>query len=170
MDYFPNEEGVIWFAKEIFPGVRARFPHSRFVVAGSNPTLKVRALARLDGVEVTGFVEDMRKEQERADVVVVPLRIARGMQNKVLEAMACGKAVVVARKAMGGIDAQAGRDLMVSESAEEFSQRVMELLSDPGLARSMGQAAREYILRNFSWEANLEHGLLPLLKPVSAHS
>jgi sugar transferase (PEP-CTERM/EpsH1 system associated) len=164
MDYFPNEEGVIWFAREIFPALRARFPHARFVIAGSNPTLKVRALARIDGVEVTGFVEDMRKEQARADVAVVPLRIARGMQNKVLEAMACGKPVVVARKAMGGIHAQAGRDLMVAESAEEFRDCVAALLSDPARARAMGQAAREYILRNLSWDANLEHGLLPLLQ------
>ncbi|MDQ3000606.1 MAG: TIGR03087 family PEP-CTERM/XrtA system glycosyltransferase [Fibrobacterota bacterium] len=163
MDYFPNEEGVTWFAREVFPSVRGMFPHSRFVIAGSNPTYKVRALARMDGVEVTGFVEDMRKEQAKAHIVVVPLRIARGMQNKVLEAMACGKAVVVGRKAMGGILAVHGRDLMVAETPEEFGECIRNLLADPSLVEAMGAAARKYILDNLSWETHLAHGMLPLL-------
>jgi sugar transferase (PEP-CTERM/EpsH1 system associated) len=169
MDYFPNEEGVAWFAKEVFPELRARHPEARFIIAGSNPTLKVKALARIDGVEVTGFVEDMRLEQARAHVVVVPLRIARGMQNKVLEAMACGKAVVVSRKAMGGIHGEHGRDLLVADSAPEFRACLETLLSDQGAIDAMGKAAREYILANMSWEANLTNGLLPLLeKPEAA--
>jgi sugar transferase (PEP-CTERM/EpsH1 system associated) len=165
MDYFPNEEGVAWFAKEVFPELRVRFPHARFIIAGSNPTLKVKALARIDGVEVTGFVEDMRLEQARAHVVVVPLRIARGMQNKVLEAMACGKAVVVSTKAMGGIHGQPGRDLMVADSAQDFRQCLERLLADPAAVDAMGKAAREYILAKMSWEANLALGLVPLLDP-----
>jgi sugar transferase (PEP-CTERM/EpsH1 system associated) len=163
MDYFPNEEGVAWFARDVFPFLRKKFPKARFVIAGSNPSLKVRALARIDGVEVTGFVQDMRVEQTRAHVVVVPLRIARGMQNKVLEAMACGKAVVVHPKAMGGVHAENGRDLFVAEQAQEFLAAVELLLGDPARVRAMGAAAREYILENFSWERNLAKGLLPLL-------
>jgi sugar transferase (PEP-CTERM/EpsH1 system associated) len=163
MDYFPNEEGVAWFAKEVFPFVRKDHPQARFVIAGSNPSLKVRNLARCDGVDVTGFVPDMRAEQARAHIVVVPLRIARGMQNKVLEAMACGKAVVVGKAAMGGIHAEHGRDLFVAETPEEFRAAVSRLLSEPGLVESMGKAARAYILAHLSWETNLEHGLLPLL-------
>jgi sugar transferase (PEP-CTERM/EpsH1 system associated) len=163
MDYFPNEEGVAWFAKEVFPYVRKDHPHARFVIAGSNPTLKVRALARLDGVEVTGFVPDMRAEQARAHIVVVPLRIARGMQNKVLEAMASGKAAVVGKAAMGGIHAEPGRDLFVAGTAEEYRFALGRLLSDPALVEAMGKAARAYIVANLSWDRNLEHGLLPLL-------
>ncbi len=164
MDYFPNEEGVVWFAREVLPGVRRKFPGAHFVIAGSNPTQKVKALARLEGVEVTGFVEDMRAEQAKAHVVVVPLRIARGMQNKVLEAMACGKAVVVARKAMGGIHAEDGRDLCVAESPEEFQAALTSLLGDPARVEAMGSAAREYILRNLSWQSGLEKGLVPLME------
>ena len=163
MDYFPNEEGVAWFAKEVFPQVRKSFPSSRFVIAGSNPSLKVRALARMDGVDVTGYVQDMRAEQSKANIVVVPLRIARGMQNKVLEAMACGKAVVVGRAAMGGIHAVHGRDLFVAETPAEFRACLEKLLADPLLVETMGQAARRYIEANLSWETNLEHGLMPLL-------
>jgi sugar transferase (PEP-CTERM/EpsH1 system associated) len=168
MDYFPNEEGVSWFAKDIFPGIRAKFPKARFVIAGSNPSLKVRALARIDGVEVTGFVQDMRAEQAKAHVVVVPLRIARGMQNKVLEAMACGKAAVVHPTAMGGIHAEDGRELFVASDPAEFGARVERLLAEPERVREMGRAARVYISDNYSWERNLSKGLLPLLDGTPA--
>jgi len=168
MDYFPNEEGVCWFAREVFPALRKSFPAAHFVIAGSNPTLKVKALARIDGVTVTGFVEDMRLEQAKAHVVVVPLRIARGMQNKVLEAMACGKAVVVGRKALGGIHAVEGRDFMVADEADEFRLCLEKLLGDKGLVESMGASARQYILANLSWESNLAGGLLPLLSVAAS--
>jgi len=163
MDYFPNEEGVAWFAKEVFPFVRKDHPQARFIIAGSNPTARVRALARVDGVDVTGFVPDMRAEQAKAHIVVVPLRIARGMQNKVLEAMSSGKAVVVGKAAMGGIHAEHGRDLFVAETPEEFRTCLNRLLSDSALVESMGKAARAYIEEHLSWERNLEHDLLPLL-------
>lgn len=163
MDYFPNEEGVVWFAKEVFPFLRQDHPQARFVIAGSNPTARVRALARTDGIDVTGFVPDMRAEQARAHIVVVPLRIARGMQNKVLEAMSSGKAVVVGKAAMGGIHAEHGRDLFIAEAPAEFRACLGRLLSDPALVTSMGKAARTYILEHLSWDRNLEEGLLPLL-------
>ena len=89
--------------------------------------------------------------------------IARGMQNKVLEAMASGKAVVVGKAAMGGIHAEHGRDLFVAETPEEFRDALNRLLADPALVESMGKAARAYILAHLSWETNLEHGLMPLL-------
>ena len=165
MDYFPNVEGVAWFAKEVFPAVRARFPHARFVIAGSNPSLKVRALARIEGVEVTGYVKDMREEQARAHLVVAPLRIARGMQNKVLEAMACGKAVVVNPAALGGIHARHGEELFSADKPEEFGGYVERLLAEPALVRRMGAAAAKFIAENYNWERNLEQRLLPLFAP-----
>ena len=163
MDYFPNEEGVTWFVREVFQPLREKFPKAHFVIAGSNPTQKVKSLARIDGVTVTGFVEDMRLEQAKAYVVVVPLRIARGMQNKVLEAMACGKAVVVSRKAMGGIHAKEGAELFVADSAEEFRQCLEKLLGDKCGVELMGKLAREYVLTNLSWQTILSNGLLPLV-------
>lgn len=164
MDYFPNEEGVAWFAREVFPPLKARFPDARFVIAGRSPTSKVRNLASLPGIEVTGYVEDMRLEQARAHIVIVPLRIARGMQNKVLEAMACGKAVVTTPMAMGGIDAVDGRDLMIASTPGEFLAKLETLLRDPALVESMGKAARCFVLDRFNWEKNLSQGLLPLLR------
>jgi glycosyltransferase involved in cell wall biosynthesis len=105
----------------------------------------------------------MRAEQARAHIVVVPLRIARGMQNKVLEAMSSGKAVVVGKAAMGGIHAEHGRDLFIAETPAEFRACLGRLLSDPALVAAMGKAARAYILEHLSWDRNLEEGLLPLL-------
>jgi sugar transferase (PEP-CTERM/EpsH1 system associated) len=163
MDYFPNEEGVTWFAREVFPGVRARFPKARFVIAGSNPSAKVRALGRLEGVEVTGFIKDMRVEQAKAHVVVVPLRIARGMQNKVLEAMACGKAIVANPKALGGIAARDGREMLIADSPGDFGLAVERILGDAEMARGLGRAATKFLHENFSWEHNLSECLLPLL-------
>lgn len=163
MDYFPNEEGVVWFAKEVFEPLRKKFPALKFVIAGSNPTPKVKALGHIAGITVTGFVEDMREEQAKAHIVVVPLRIARGMQNKVLEAMACGKAVVVGKKAMGGIYATHGRDLMIAEEAQEFILAIESLLQNQTATEAMGKAAREYIVENFSWDKNLRTGLMALL-------
>jgi len=162
MDYFPNEDAVSWFAKEIFPSMRERFPFARFVIAGSNPTRQVKALTRIGGVEVTGFIPDMRVEQAKAHVVVVPLRIARGMQNKVLEAMASGKAVVVHPNALGGIDAESDRELCVAETTQEFRRCVERLLREPGLAERMGRAARKYVENNFSWERRLIELIPPL--------
>ncbi len=169
MDYFPNEEGVTWFAKEVFPELRKKFPLVRFIIAGSNPSPKVKALARIEGVTVTGFVNDMRLEQAQAHIVVVPLRIARGMQNKVLEAMACGKAVVVCKQALGGIYAVPGQDLLMANEATDFRLCLEKLLADASTVTSMGAAARKYILTNLSWERNLTTNLLPLLlaKPDS---
>lgn len=168
MDYFPNEEGVEWFAREVFVPLKRMRPAARFIVAGSNPSLRVRRLAQIEGVEVTGFVPDIRKEQDRAHVVVVPLRIARGMQNKVLEAMSCGKATVASRKALGGIDAREGVDLEVANSPEEFLAKVDRLLGDPARVESMGDAARRYVLENFSWDRNLNRDLLPLFAAGSS--
>jgi sugar transferase (PEP-CTERM/EpsH1 system associated) len=168
MDYFPNEEGVSWFAKEVFPELRNKMPSAQFIIAGSNPSPKVKALARIEGVTVTGFVKDMRLEQAKAHIVVVPLRIARGMQNKVLEAMACGKAVVVCTQALGGIYAVPGKDLMVADEAGDFRKCIETLLTEPQVLEAMGIAARNYILTNLSWERNLSQDLLPLLAENTA--
>ncbi len=103
MDYYANVDGVTWFADVVLPAVRAQFPQALFSIVGSNPTAEVRALARRPGVSVTGRVPDIRPYLSHADVVVVPLRLARGVQNKVLEAMAMGKRIVATPNALQGI-------------------------------------------------------------------
>ena len=106
MDYWPNVEGVTWFAEDIFPKIKAAVPEVVFYVVGSRPTAAVQKLGQIPGIRVTGFVEDVRDYLSIATVCVVPLRIARGIQNKVLEAMAMGRAVVSTRDAIEGIRAR----------------------------------------------------------------
>lgn len=153
MDYWANVEGVTWFAHDVFPTIRAACPGTEFYIVGMNPTAKVRELGRLPGVVVTGGVADIRPYLQDACVVVIPLRIARGIQNKVLEAMAMGRPVVTTPQALEGIGALANREVLVAGQAREFAGQVIKLLDGDGAA--MGRAARAFVQREFSWEANL---------------
>lgn len=151
MDYRPNVEGVRNFAAEVLPAVRARFPDARFAIVGRDPGSAVRRLARLPGVIVTGEVADVRPWLAAASAVVVPLDIARGIQNKLLEAMAMGRPVVASSAAFAGIEAVAGRDLIVADRAEQ-AEAIIELLADPARAEAMGGAARAQILAHYDWD------------------
>jgi sugar transferase (PEP-CTERM/EpsH1 system associated) len=155
MDYRPNIEGVEWFAREVFPGIRTRMPDARFAIVGSRPVQAVQALAEQPGVIVTGFVEDVRDWLARASVCVAPLLIARGIQNKVLEAMAMGRAVVATPQAFEGVEAQAGRDVLVAGSPAEFAQTVLALLADKPRAEAIGRNARECMEQRYRWASNL---------------
>ena len=150
MDYRPNVDAVCWFAAEVLP----LLPDARFVIAGRNPAPEVRGLAG-QGVTVTGAVDDMRSWLAAADVVVAPLRIARGVQNKVLEAMAMERSVVASPAAFEGIEAKPDRDLLVAEGPSATAEAVMSLLNDPARARRMGRAARKLVASTYRWEARL---------------
>ena len=156
MDYWPNVEGAVWFAREVFPSVRQAFPEAVFCIAGRNPTEAVLELKKLPGVEVTGTVPDMRAHLAGATLCVVPLMIARGIQNKVLEGMAMAKPVVATSGAATGIKAKIGEDLVVADGAEAMAKAVMELLADPVRQRTLGQNARAYVERAHSWAAHLQ--------------
>jgi sugar transferase (PEP-CTERM/EpsH1 system associated) len=151
MDYQPNIDAVTWFATEILPQVRARHPAARFAIVGRAPTIAVRALAQGEGVIVTGAVEDVRPWLAAADVAVAPLRIARGVQNKVLEAMAMARAVVATPAAAEGID-HAGA-LRVAD--DDFATAVNDLLERRDEARALGRAARARMLARYAWPARL---------------
>lgn len=153
MDYWPNVDAVRWFAGEVFPLIRARWPETRFVIVGARPTEDVLKLAEMDGVSVTGTVPDVRPYVKHALVVVAPLRVARGVQNKVLEGMAMGKTVIASPGAAEGIDAAAGRDLAIAHSAEDYVSQIGAVMEG---RLSLGVAARNRILRAYSWEQNLE--------------
>jgi sugar transferase (PEP-CTERM/EpsH1 system associated) len=155
MNYYPNVEGIAWFAREILPEIQRRVPGARLAIVGSHPTKTVLELARLPGVTVTGFVDDPRTWLARAAVSVAPLRIARGIQNKVLEAMAMGLAVVGTRSATQGVDGVSGRDYLVAESAGEQVEAVCGLLREPERARELGRAARAFVEANYDWETCL---------------
>jgi len=155
MDYWPNVDGVKWFVEKILPRIRASVPDVRFLIVGNRPAAQVRKLAALPGVTVTGFVEDVRDYVGSADVCVVPLRIARGIQNKLLEAMAMGKAVVSTPQAYEGLRAQSGRDLLVAADEAAFANATIQLLRDRPSAAVMGRNARLCVERHYAWDRNL---------------
>ena len=153
MDYWPNIDAVQWFADEVFPAIRARQPAARFIIVGARPAPQVQALAEIDGIEVTGTVPDVRPYLAHAAMSVAPLRIARGIQNKVLEAMAMAQVVVVSPQALEGIEATIGRDLLLARDAEEFIATITAQLAAPDL--QMGPAARNRVEQRYGWSANL---------------
>jgi sugar transferase (PEP-CTERM/EpsH1 system associated) len=163
MDYWPNVDAVRWFAAEAWPEIRRRDARTRFVVVGMNPTPEVRALAEDPRVHVTGTVPDVRPYLQHATVIVAPLRIARGIQNKVLEAMAMGRAVVASSAAATGIEAVPGRELVIADDAGKTVEAIAALLADTALAARIGAAARSHVLARYSWEAHLSK-LDPLLE------
>jgi len=154
MDYRPNSEGVSRFARAVFPAIRAVVPDARFAIVGRDPTAAVRRLAALPGVTVTGEVADVRPWLAAAAVVVVPLAIARGVQNKLLEAMAMGRPVVASPAAFAGVDAVPGRDLIVADGAGQ-AEAVIGLLGDKPRADAIGAAARRQIVARYAWDAML---------------
>lgn len=155
MDYWPNIDAVVWFADEILPLVRQKFENVQFVIVGSKPVSQVKDLAERKGITVTGFVEDVRDYIAAADICVVPLRVARGMQNKVLEAMAMGKAVVCTPDALEGICAKPEKDIAVAQNAPDFAEKIDQLLDDETRRETLGEHARKCMERHYSWETNL---------------
>ena len=153
MDYWPNVDAVCWFARHIFPAVRRQVPEAQFAIVGSRPVSEVQKLAQQAGVMVTGNVPDVRPYLAHAACAVAPLRIARGVQNKVLEAMAMARAVVVTPQAAEGIRARAGLDFELAQDRERFEAAVLHHVTN--VRPAMGQAARFCILANYNWERNL---------------
>jgi len=156
MDYWPNVDAVQWFAAEVFPTLRERCANLKFYIVGARPAPAVQELAKLPGVVVTGTVPDVRPYIAHAAVSVAPLRIARGIQNKVLEAMAMATPVVVSPQALEGIDAVPGSELVLAEDAAAFVDAVSTLLAgQDSAAAAIGAAARAKVQRRYSWSSNL---------------
>lgn len=155
MDYWPNVDAVSWFAREVLPRVRQARPEARFYVVGMNPAAEVRALAADPAVVVTGPVDDVRPFVQHAAVVVAPLRVARGVQNKVLEAMAMARPVVASVAAAEGLRPTVAAELEVAADAEEFTRRLLAML-DPARGHEIGARARARIVAEYSWRASLD--------------
>ena len=153
MDYWPNVDAVQWFAREIFPAILERDPRALFCIVGARPTDQVRQLAGRKGVRVTGSVPDVRPYVAHAQVAVAPLRIARGIQNKVLEAMAMARTVVVSPQALEGIDAAPGSELLLAETAAQYASAILGRLGQAGEA--IGPTARRKVIDRYNWDDNL---------------
>jgi sugar transferase (PEP-CTERM/EpsH1 system associated) len=154
MDYRANAAGVFYFLDRIWPSVRKARPGATFAIVGPNPPASLVALAGQDGVRVTGRVDDVRPWLAGAKLVVAPLRIARGVQNKVLEAMAMAKAVIASPEAMTGIGAPASTAIVAS-TPEDVASAIDDLLSNEGKRNAMGGAARRHVVERYQWDAAL---------------
>ena len=152
MDYSPNIDAVRYFAKEVFPLIRLKFPHASFEIVGRRPPRSIRRLIDIKGIRVVGEVEDVRTYLVRADVSVAPMRIARGVQNKVLEAMAVGVPVVATPAAIEGIEIQDGEEVLVASSPVEFAHQVTRILSDADLRRSLTKKAWTKMSQCYNWD------------------
>lgn len=162
MDYWPNIDAVTWFADEILPRVQAREPTARFCVVGAKPTPKVRALGRRPGIMVTGRVPDVRPYIAHATAVVAPLRIARGLQNKVLEGMSMAKTVVATPESCGGFEADIRGAVLLASDAEGFADRVISAFCSDR-REATGKQARAAVLALHDWGKCLSR-LGPLLQ------
>lgn len=154
MDYPPNAQAAEWFARAVWPSFRQTHPQWQFLIVGRRPAAPVRRLGRLDGVRVTGGVPDVRPYLRDA-VVAVPLRIARGIQNKVLEALAAGAPVIASRPAVQGIRAEAGKHLLVADSPADWLAALHRLAERPAEAAALGSRGRQLVCRQYSWSAAL---------------
>ena len=152
MSYPPNIRAATWFADECLPLVRQAVPDATFVIAGAAPAREIRELGARAGVVVTGFVPSMADTLNQASVAVAPMQSGAGIQNKILEAMACGLPVVATTIGLGGIAASRGNELLVADDAADFAAATVSLLQDSSSARAIGDAARARVLSTYTWE------------------
>jgi sugar transferase (PEP-CTERM/EpsH1 system associated) len=155
LDYRPNVEGVSWFARHVWQEVRRRCPAARLLLVGRRPAPAVAELAEVAGIELVGEVPDVRPHLGRAAVALVPLRLARGVQNKLLEALAMGKAVVSSPLCVAGLGVTNGDHLVTATTPAEWADAVLRLFDDSALRGRLGAAGRRYVEDHHRWEACL---------------
>ncbi len=154
MDYRANVEGVLNFVEYAWPLVRKSSPEARFAIVGANPAAKIAQLNEMNGITVTGRVEDVRPWLAGAKLVVAPLLVARGIQNKVLEAMAMAKPIVASSGALTGVNAPEDAAI-VADDPIAMAQAICELLADDDRRTHFGAAARKFVKTEFTWDAGL---------------
>lgn len=152
MDYAPNVAAVRLFAQQVMPAIRAQYPHATFAIVGRAPHADVRALDGVAGTRVTGEVPDVRPWLRAADLVVAPLQIARGVQNKVLEAMAMARPVLLTAAAATGIAGSDGEHFAIADGAPALAARALALIGDRAGAQAMGAAARAFVRAHAGWD------------------
>jgi glycosyltransferase involved in cell wall biosynthesis len=154
MRYAPNAQGALWLAAEVWPRVRAARPDARLYLVGRDPPPAVRELDGKGGIVVTGTVDDPALWMARAAVGTAPIRAAAGLQNKVLEGLAMGKAMVATTAANEGIGAVPDRDLLIADAPAAFARALLDLLATPARAAALGTAARAFVESGWTWEAH----------------
>jgi glycosyltransferase involved in cell wall biosynthesis len=171
MDWDPNEDGISWFLRDVYPRIRQAAPNASLAVVGRNPSPRLQALAaRYPDVELTGRVADVRPYLSEAEVVIVPLRVGGGTRIKIPEAMAMAKAVVSTTIGAEGLPFHDGRDISIADKPADFSEAVITLLHDRPYRNSIATAARKIVVEKHSWDAvvdKTEEVLHELVSPDS---
>jgi sugar transferase (PEP-CTERM/EpsH1 system associated) len=156
MDYYPNQECMFDFCKNVLPLIKAVIPDVELFIVGAEPTEKVRELGNIEGITVTGSVDDVRPYILRTAAMVAPLNIARGTQNKILEAMAMGVPVVSSEMAAGGIDAVDGEHFLTANTPKEYAEELIKLMQNADERERLSTSGRERVLTNHDWQNSME--------------
>jgi glycosyltransferase involved in cell wall biosynthesis len=170
MDWLANEDGILYFMREILPRIRQEIPDATLWVVGRRPSKKlIQAASELRGIEVTGTVEDIRPYIAKASVYIVPLLVGGGTRLKIFEAMAMGRAIVSTSIGAEGLPAVSGKHLLLADQPEEFARQVVELLRDTKRRKELGERARSLVEQNYSWQS-VGNLLSDVLRNVSEKS
>jgi glycosyltransferase involved in cell wall biosynthesis len=153
MDWLPNEDGMVYFTREILPQIRRLEPDATVSIIGRSPTPTVRRLAEVAGVEVTGAVADVRPHVAAGSVYIVPLRIGGGTRLKIFEAMAMGKAIVSTTIGAEGLPVADGENIVIADHPESFARAVVDLLQHDDRRRRLGNTARRMVVERYDWSA-----------------
>lgn len=157
MDYFAYAEGIEWFCRYSYPKIKQAFPQVKFYIVGKNPPARLRRLARKDpSIILTGFVPDVRPYLKRATLYIAPLRVAPGLQNKLLEAMAMRLPVLSTSTAAEGIGAKAGKEIVVEDAATLFARQAISLLKDNDLRAEIAGQGRRMVENRYDWDSSLK--------------
>jgi glycosyltransferase involved in cell wall biosynthesis len=147
----PNSEGALWFARQVWPRVHAQFPQARFTVVGKNPPPELNQLNGVDNIEVAGYVPDLDAILAETAVFIVPLRAGGGMRVKIVDGWSWGLPIVSTRIGAEGITLRNRENILIADSAETFGQAVMQVLSDPALAKTLRQNGRHWVEEKYDW-------------------
>jgi len=155
MGYFPNEIAVIWFIEECFGRIKREIHEAKLVIAGNNPSSKIKKMGDNLSIFVTGFVESMVSELNKAQVAITPMQSGYGMHIKILEAMACALPIITTTSGLGAIKATHEKDVIIADNASDFTRSCVKLLNDYRLAKKVGDNARDLVLKNYNWEMHV---------------
>ena len=170
MDYYPNQECMARFCASIWPLLRSRRPALELLIVGADPSPEIRKLGALPGVIVTGSVPDVPPYIRSSALMVAPLAIARGTQNKILEAMAMGVPVVTSRVAAGGVDAEADAHFLVADSVQEYCDAILRIVENPAERQRLATAGRQRMLSHHAWPRSMDRLDRIIDRCVSRHS
>jgi glycosyltransferase involved in cell wall biosynthesis len=151
MDYYPNQQAMVAFCRDVLPLLKSMRPQVELIIVGADPSPEIRRLGQLDGVTVTGSVSDVRPFVLGSALTVAPLTIARGTQNKILEAMAMGVPVVASDVAAGGVDATAGEHLLVATTPQDYRDAILRVLNDARERSRLSRAGRARVQSHHAW-------------------